>query len=227
MHVPATVRGMLLTGLIFASGAANAAYPTPGAIGLDFQVHPVSMGDAQEVLDAFLADNALDNYSLAVDPRTSSIVAVAPPEVQETLQKFIEARIAERMRRFVVRMEVAQVSGGGTRKVLGQPRLEVPFGKQGTIHLDGRHGNAAVDWRSHLVVAPELNPDGTVRVRLHGARRGEGQVADDLEFVVKPGEPVVIDPETAKDPKVRAFAKELGAGRAGGDYSLKLTVQPL
>ena len=226
MRLPATARGVLLTGIILFSGAARAAYPTPGAIGLDFQVHPVSMGDAQEVLSDYLAERTLDGYSLAVDTRTSSIVAVAPAEIQRDLEGFIQGRIAERMRRFVVHMEVAQVSAG-MRKVVGQPRLEVPFGKQGTIHLDGKHGNAAVDWRSHLVVAPHLNEDGTIRVRLRGARPGDEAGAQDLEFDVKPGEPMIIDAETAKDPRVRAFAKELGHGRPGGDYSLKLSVQPL
>lgn len=226
MRLPATVRGVLLTGIILFSGAARAAYPTPGAVGLDFQVHPVSLGDAQEVLSAFLADRSLDNYSLAVDARTSSIVAVAPAEIQRELETFIQHRIAERMRRFVVRMEVSQL-GSGVRTLVGEPRLEVPFGEQGTIHLDGRHGNAAVDWRSHLVVSPELNEDGTIRVHLRGTGRGQDQVPNDLEFVVKPGEPMVIDPQTAADPRVRAFARELSAGRPGGDYSLKLSVQPL
>lgn len=225
MRLPATFRGVLLTGIILFSGAARAAYPTPGAVGLDFQVHPVSMGDPHAVLASFVKDRSLDHYSLAVDSRTSSIVAVAPAELQQELEHFIQNRIAERMRRFVVRMEVAQV-GSGSRKVLGEPRLEVPFGEQGTIHLDGQHGNANVDWRSHLVVSPALNDDGTIRVKLQGARRGAGG-SNDLEFVVKPGEPMVIDTETAKDPRVRAFAKELGAGRPGGDYSLTLSVQPL
>ncbi len=222
MRFTACLREFVLTSLILTSGAAQAAYPTPGAQQMDFQVHPVSMVNAQDVVESFLSELPDGEYSIAADERTGSIIAVATPTIQKALASFIQRRTEERMKRFLVEMQISQATPHGNQ-VIGKPRLEVPFGKTATIHLDGKHQGEQVDWKSKLDVSPELDGSGRIRVRLNG---GKTQGAD-VALTLIPGESILIDERLAKDENVRAFAKELNVGRSGTPYSFTLSIRPL
>lgn len=225
MILPGRIRGLVLAGAILFCGGAQAAYPTPGADALDFQVHAVPMADPQAVLDAYLAENEIGGYSLAADRRSQSIVAVAPPAVQRALARYILKRTADRMKRFVVEMKVAEVAGS-ERRVLATPRLEVPAGEGGLIHLGGEHHGARVHWQSQLEVSPKLDDRGRIMVRLRGGKEAGDEAANDVEVFVRPGVPVLVDPVRTEDPALRAFAERLGAGSPAG-YSVTFSVRPL
>ena len=222
MRVPAHVRGVLLTTLIMMSGAARAAYPTPGAEGLDFQVHPVPMANVQEIMDEFLAGHPENEYSVVADARTGSIVAVAPPEIQRQLASLIQHRTEERMRRFVVEMQISRDTPKGP-ELLGAPRLEVPYGERRSLNFDGKAEFGGPSWRTRLEVEPTMAGDGRIKLRLRG---GEGEPRE-VEVSVAPGEDLVIDAREAVDPRVRELARELNTGGDQGAYSLTLSVHPL
>lgn len=224
MHITRAVRQSFLSCILVGlSGAVQAAYPTPGASEIAFEVHPVPMLDAQKVLEDFLSTRPSGEYSLVADRRTGSIVAVAPPEIQGQLTRYLERRLEERMKRFVVDMKVTQMVQGRPREIR-PPRQELPYGETGVLNLNGAYREGGADWRSRLSVRPE--PDASGRIKLH--IRAAGQDGDQEAVVtVSAGEHLLIDEERALHPELRELARQLNSSQQGTPYSVSLRVQPL
>lgn len=224
MNLSRALRKSKLTlALVILTGAVQAAYPTPGAEEIAFEVHPTPMLNCQKVLEGFLASRPIGEFSLVADPRTSSIVAVGPPEIQAQLARFIEGKTAERMRRYVVEMEVTQMVQGKPREI-HPPRQELPFGETGTLNFHGTPSSTGPDWRSTLAFTPEPDPSGNIRLKIRASNH-EG--AREASVTVRPGENLVIDAEHGSLPGLRDLARELNAGTDQTPYSISLKVAPL
>lgn len=221
-----TLRSLVSAVLLLLTGAANAAFPTPGGEQALFHVYPASMLDVQKAMEEFLAEHRSQDYSLVADERTRSLVLVGPQAIHDALGAFLQERTAETMRRVVIEMQVMKTVEGQT-EIVGSPRFELAEGAAKALHFDGAWtpGQGAPKWTSGLEIKPELDARGKIQLQLRGGPKDHFSAPVVLE--VAPGEPVLIHPDAASHPSLEGLGKELNVGRDDATYSLRFTASSL